>query len=162
KEAVNVCARPRRGRAACDAMRVVYKRVPKNSPAAAAAAAAATPSSLNFGPAGGFSPIQVAKAYNLNADSSTAANQTIATVDAHDDPIALTDLNTFDATYGLPAETNGTSFKKVNQTGGSTPPSTDSDWAVEISLDVQTVRGLCHQCKILLIETNDDTFTNLA
>jgi len=162
KEAKRVCARPRPGKAACDAMKVVLKRVSRNS-VEAHAAPALSPATINSGPAGGYSPAQVAKAYNVDVNASASSNQTVTIIDAFNDPNVLSDLNTFDSHYGLPAETNGTSFKVVNQTGTTSPlPSNDSGWAEEISLDVDTVRGLCHKCKILLVEATTNSFVNLA
>src|SRR5581483_3938103 len=103
----------------------------------------------------------LATAYGLNNGAST--NQTVAIVDAFADPSVKADLNTFDAHYGLPHETS-TSFKVITQTGstnlsGVTP---DAGWAGEITLDVQTVRGLCHKCRILLVEANSSSDADLA
>jgi hypothetical protein len=163
REAVHVCNSQKPGRAQCYAMKIVYKRVAKNSVEAqnAAAAAAATPT-ISSGPAGGYSPDQIAKAYNLDQNASASSGQTVGIVDAFNDPNVTADLNHFDTQYGLPTET-GTSFRVVNQSGASSPlPSNNAGWGEEISLDVQSVRGLCHLCKIILVETTDNSFTNLA
>jgi subtilase family serine protease len=54
-------------------------------------------------------------------------------------------------------------FKKVNQSGEATPlPSAESGWAVEISLDVETVHGVCPKCKILLVEAKSPTYADLG
>jgi subtilase family serine protease len=95
----------------------------------------------------------------VNAGASTS--QTVAIVDAFDDPTVQADLDTFDAQYGLPAET-ASSLKVVNQTGGTSLPPADSGWAGEITLDVQAVRGLCHACRILLVEADSDSNADLA
>ena len=60
----------------------------------------------------------------LQAAGSTAgAGQTVAIVDAYDDPNAEADLAVYRAQYGLPACTTANGcFKKVNQTGGTTLP----------------------------------------
>jgi subtilase family serine protease len=114
---------------------------------------------LSYGPAGGYTPAQIAKAYGLNPNATT--NQTVAIVDAYDDPSVLDDLNAFDTHYGLPTESTS-SFKVVGQTGGAVPATTDVGWAAEITLDVQAVRGLCHKCKILLVEADDNHNPNLG
>src|SRR5262249_47886328 len=84
-------------------------------------------------------------------------------VDAFDDPNAESDLGVYSSTFGLPPCTtvNGC-FKKVNQNGGTTPPPSNVGWAEEISLDLDMAHGLCPNCKILLVEANDNSFTNLA
>jgi len=91
--------------------------------------------------------------------------QTVAIVDAFDDPSIEKDLGTFDSQYGLAlCETANGCFKKVGQTGHTTSlPSPDKEgWSAEISLDVETVRGVCPNCKILLVEANSATFNDLA
>jgi subtilase family serine protease len=51
---------------------------------------------------------------------------------------------------------------KVNQTGGSRYPSTNSGWTLEISLDVETAHEICQNCKIVLVEASSSTYGNLA
>ena len=59
------------------------------------------------------------------------ADQTIAIVDAYDDPTAEKDLNVFSSRFGLPACTTANGcFKKVNQTGGTRYPRADGGWAL--------------------------------
>ena len=112
------------------------------------------------GPAGGFTPADLATAYGVN--TAAATSQTVAVVAAFDDPYALAELNTFDSRYGIPRETS-TSFRKVNQNGASAPlPVANRGWAGEIALDVQAIRGLCRRCRILLVETANNLTTNLA
>jgi subtilase family serine protease len=158
-----LCAAALPGWMSCDAIALKTERV---SPAeakklrAAGIARPATPSTVAAGPAGGYAPSQLASAYGVNP--TTATTQTVAIVDAYNDPSVTSDLDHFDANYGLPAETS-TSFKVVSQTGGSISgvPS-DVGWAGEITLDVDAVRGLCHACKILLVEANQATGSDLA
>jgi hypothetical protein len=156
-----VCARPKAGHASCLALRLVEKKVKQGKPLPAGARVKRNTEPLALsGPAGGFSPSAIAALYGVNPD--TATTQTVAIVAAFDNPTVLSDLNTFDAQYSLPTETP-TSFKVVNQTGATSPlPPPNGGWASEIGLDVQAVRGVCHKCKILLVEANDDTSTNLA
>jgi hypothetical protein len=160
--AVPVCAKPRPAHASCFAMRLVARQVAAGGAGAAAAQRAATslPDFLT-GPGGGYTPADLASAYGVNPD--TATTQTVAIVDAFRNPLVAVELAAFDVQYGLPAET-GTSFKVVNQAGGSDVSAvpTDVGWAGEIALDVQTVRGLCHKCKIVLVEANSSSFDDLA
>ena len=112
------------------------------------------------GPAHGYTPAELARAYGY--DPSRAVHQTVAVVDWYDDPNVLADLNAFDRTYHLPAETTR-SFRKVNQDGRATPlPARSRTAATEIALDVQAVRAVCHRCRILLVEAKGPTGADLA
>jgi subtilase family serine protease len=115
-----------------------------------------------IGPAGGLTPGDLSTAYNLK--TTGGAGQTVAIVDAYNDPNIASDLATFDTQYGQPACTAGNGcLKVVNQTGGSTPPANDeSGWSVEESLDVETVHSVCHGCKIILVEATTNGNSDLA
>jgi subtilase family serine protease len=114
----------------------------------------------------GYGPLQFHGAYNLPA--TTSVSQTIAIVDAYDDPTAKADLDTYDSTYGLPAFPSCTAtvttacFQKVNQTGGTVYPRKDAGWALEIALDVETAHQICQSCKILLVEASSNSFADLG
>ena len=57
--------------------------------------------------------------------------------------------------YGLPACTTANGcFRKVNQTGGTSYPATNTGWGLEIALDVETAHAICQNCKILLVEAS--------
>jgi subtilase family serine protease len=109
----------------------------------------------------GYGPVQFQTAYSL--PSSSAGNgQTIGIVDAYDDPNIESDLGVYSSHYGLPACTTANGcFKKVNQTGGTSYPSKNAGWALEISLDVEIAHAVCPNCKILLVEATTNSFTNL-
>ncbi|HEX5493923.1 MAG TPA: hypothetical protein VFX70_05025 [Mycobacteriales bacterium] len=111
----------------------------------------------------GLGPSQLQDAYNLPS-STAGGGQTVAIVDAMDDPNAESDLATYRATFGLPACTTGNGcFRKVNQNGASSPlPATDTGWATEISLDVDMVSAVCPNCHILLVEASSPTTNNLG
>jgi subtilase family serine protease len=118
---------------------------------------------LVAGPAGGYTPADLALLYGYNPKVNRT-NQTVGIVDWYDDPHIASDLNTFDKHYGLHTET-ATSFRKVDQHGAKSPlPSSarGKGTADEISLDVDAVRGVCHTCKILLVEANGPTTVDLA
>ena len=96
----------------------------------------------------GYGPVQFQTAYGLTTAAGAPTSQTIGIVDAYDDPRAETDLGVYSAAYGLPAcTTSNGCFKKVNQSGGSKYPRTNSGWALEISLDVQVAHAVCPNCK---------------
>lgn len=109
----------------------------------------------------GLNPADLQSAYNLSA--SGGSGQTIAIVDAYDDPNAESDLAVYRSYFGLPACTTANScFKKVNQNGGTSYPSPDVGWAEEISLDLDMASAICPKCKILLVEASSASFLNLG
>jgi hypothetical protein len=109
----------------------------------------------------GFGPADLRAAYKL--PTTGGADQTVAIVDAGDDATAEADLATYRSTYGLPACTTANGcFRKVNQSGTSSPLPTDQGWGVEIALDVDMVSAACPQCRILLVEADDASAQDLA
>ena len=71
--------------------------------------------SPNATPAG-YGPSTLVAAYKL--DQSKGSGQTVAVVDAYDDPNAESDLAVYRTQYGLPPCTTANGcFKKVNQSG---------------------------------------------
>ncbi|WP_234025261.1 MULTISPECIES: S53 family peptidase [unclassified Streptomyces] len=110
---------------------------------------------------GGYGPADLRSAYNL--PQSGGDGQTVAIVDANDDPNAEQDLATYRAQYGLPeCTTDNGCFQKVDQNGGTNYPAPDSGWAGEISLDVDMVSAACPQCHILLVEANSASMDDLG
>jgi subtilase family serine protease len=117
------------------------------------AASAISPNAL---PAG-FGPADLLSAYKLS--SAGGAGQTVAIVDAFDNPNVASDLATYRSTFGLPPA----NFRKVNQNGQASPlPATDVGWGEEMSLDVDMVSAICPNCSILLVEANDNSLANLG
>ena len=110
----------------------------------------------------GYGPPGLDAAYNLPV--TLGAGQTIALVDAYNDPTAEADLATYRETYGLPACTTANGcFRKVNQAGqAGNYPLTDGGWAVEESLDLDMVSAACPNCHILLVEGNSSLVSDLA
>ena len=110
----------------------------------------------------GWSPADLASAYNLPGGSA-GSGKTVAIVDAYDAPNAEADLAVYRAQYGLPACTTANGcFRKVNQNGGTTYPAYNANWAGEIMLDIDMVSAACPACKILLVEANDSSMTNMG
>jgi subtilase family serine protease len=114
-------------------------------------------------PAGfGYGPSQLQAAYALaSAATNDGKASTVAIVDAYDDPTAASDLATYRSAAGLPAA----NFSKVNQNGQASPlpqkaPVSD-DWTLEEALDVDMVSAICPNCKIILVEAQNDTGTGL-
>ena len=109
----------------------------------------------------GYGPADLRGAYNLTASGSPT--QTIAIVDAQDDPTAEADMAAYRSFYGLPAcTTAGGCFRKVDQRGGTSYPAVDAGWALEISLDLDMASAICPSCNILLVEADSASFGNLG
>ena len=110
----------------------------------------------------GYGPADLQSAYALPS-STAGSGQTVAIVDAYDDPNAENDVNVYRAQFGIPACTTANGcFRKVNQTGGTTYPSKNGGWAQEISLDLDMVSAACPNCHILLVEASSASNANLA
>ena len=110
----------------------------------------------------GYFPADLQSAYKLPS-STAGAGQTVAIVDAFDDPTAEADLGVYRAQFGLPACTTANGcFRKVNQTGTTPYPRKNAGWAEEISLDVDMVSAICPKCHILLVEATSATTANLG
>ena len=110
----------------------------------------------------GLAPSTLQAVYGLTTDPTAGAGETIAIVDANDDPSAESDLGAFSSQFGLPAcTTSNGCFAKVDQTGGTSYPSVDSGWALEISLDVQWAHAVAPGARILLVEANSASLTDL-
>jgi hypothetical protein len=158
-QVVPVCNAPSPGHAAC----LELRRIPATG-ASPDTHSYAVRASFATGPAGGYTPDDLASAYGLSP-SGSGAGQTVAVVDAYDDPTVEADLGVFDAYYGLPACTTANGcFEKVGQDGSPTDlpraadtAGSDSDgWDGEIALDVETVHSICPSCKVLLVEANSN------
>jgi subtilase family serine protease len=109
----------------------------------------------------GFGPSDLLSAYNLaSAATSAGSSQTIAIVDAYDDPNAAADLAIYRSTYHLTACGSGC-FTKIPQSGATTPRA-NGGWAQEISLDLDMASAICPNCKILLVEASSNSFVNLG
>jgi subtilase family serine protease len=115
-----------------------------------------TPLVASYSAPMGYTPATIRSYLGL---SGTGSGQTIAIVDAYDDPNIAADLAKFDSTFGLPAPA---SFKKVTQTGATTGyPATDATWALEIALDVEWAHAVAPAASILLVEAKTATFADM-
>jgi subtilase family serine protease len=110
----------------------------------------------------GLAPATIKSVYNFPLSPTAGSGETVAIVDAYDDPSAESDLAVFSSQYGLPACTRSNGcFQKVNQRGGSSYPRKDAGWALEISLDIQWAHAIAPGAKILLVEADSNSLTNL-
>jgi hypothetical protein len=174
----DVCGPARPGFATCDAEALVLRsdhaRVRPNVhggasftqvfPAGGRGIPSVRPASAGGSQPEPGTPAWLQQAYDLTYLSQTrGTGDTVAIVDAGDDPAAEADLAVFRSAYGLPACTTANGcFEKVNQSGQSSPlPAPSNVWEPEESLDIDAVSALCPNCKILLVEADDASDYNL-
>jgi hypothetical protein len=124
----------------------------------------ATPAGGPTSPAG-LSHSQIAHGYGFDQitfnNGTVIGNgngQTIAIIDAYNDPNIASDLATFDSTFGLAAPP---SFTKVGQSGGALPTATNQGWGSETSLDVEWAHAMAPGANILLVEANSENLADL-
>ncbi|MDN3028813.1 S53 family peptidase [Streptomyces sp. S.PB5] len=158
---------PKKGFAACNALRVTggtTAYMEKQAALKGVTPKTVKPHASSATPTG-YGPTDLQDAYGLtDAAASNGSGETIAIVDAYDDPNAAADLATYRSYYGLPDCTvaNGC-FKKVSQTGSTTSlPTADSGWAGEISLDLDMVSAIAPNANILLVEADSASWADLG
>jgi subtilase family serine protease len=114
----------------------------------------------------GYTPQNLAGAYKWTVPTGSNwvwNHQTVAIVDAYDNPNAADDLAAYRSQFGLPpCTTSNGCFSKVNQRGGTAPPAGDTGWGQEIDLDIEMASAVCPNCKILLVESDSNSFTDLG
>jgi subtilase family serine protease len=112
----------------------------------------------------GFSPAVFSAAYGNHATGAMK----VAVVGAYDAPNIQQDVATFSRTFGLAALPSCTAnsqlscFSKLDQRGGYQYPAINSSWAVEISMDVETIHGMCPGCRITLVEAMNPSIQNVT
>src|SRR5208337_2344021 len=124
-----------------------------------------------------YTPAQIRAAYGISSLTLDGSGQTIAIVDAYDNPSIFQSLDAFDTQFGLTG--NGptlyqqygasSSFLRVlNQNGQSTSlPATDpsgagtDNWEVEEALDVEWAHAIAPGAQIILIEANGQSLADL-
>ncbi len=140
-----VCSVAQKGFASCQAVLLVTDGITPH---------ASSPTGLN--------PSTLQGAYNLPS-ATNGTGQTVAIVDAYNDPKAESDLAFYRSYFHLSACTTANGcFKKVNQSGGTSYPKNNGSWSQEISLDLDMVSAICPNCHILLVEATSPSNTNLG
>ena len=126
---------------------------------ARAAAPFASPGAAQY-----LTPQALHSAYSLPTETQSSSTQTIAVIDAFDDPTAEADLGVYDQTFGLPSCTSANGcFRKLNEHGQASPlPPVEGEWASEISIDVQMAHAICQNCHVLLVEASSEEFSDLG
>jgi hypothetical protein len=126
----------------------------------------ASPAFVRFSPAvgtttpTGFTPYQIRHTYGIDQLGLDGAGQTIAIIDAYDDPNIAYDLHQFDVRFGMP---DPPSFMKIGQSGGAPPTARDrtGQWEMEEAADVEWAHAIAPGANILLVEANDNSSANL-
>jgi len=124
-----------------------------------------------------YTPSQILSAYGISTLALDGTGQTIAIVDAYDDPGIFQAVDAFDSQFGLTASGStyysqygpASSFLTVlNQNGQATSlPSTDpngpgtDNWEVEEALDVEWVHAIAPGAQIVLVEANSQSLSDL-
>jgi len=143
---VHVCSAVTTGYARCNAILVIPSVSPNRG--------GTSPSGLN--------PADLQGAYSLPS-STQGSGQTVAIVDAYNDPNAESDLGVYRSQFGLAACTTANGcFRKVDQNGGTSYPRSNGGWSQEISLDLDMVSAVCPNCHILLVEASTNSLANLG
>ena len=131
------------------------------------------PMITNTVPTSGITPANLITAYNLSIKNKTTFNPTIVIVNAFCTPTIASDLNVFSQTYGLPLmnipnqpvnQSLGTLkiyYQQPNGTFSLTNTKNnvgvDTNWGVEIAMDVQYAHAIAPYADISLILTKDDS-----
>ncbi len=181
---VRVCSTPASGYAACNSIQLLNPQANWHGQVGRGVVSNVKPSSATA--PSGYYPGDLQSAYGLAKYSGTyGAGETVAIVDAYNDPYALTDLSYyrsyFNGKSGSVSGTGATSippicgtseasgasscvhFTVYNQKGSTTSlPRKNASWSEEISLDLDMVSAICPNCNIALVEANTASFSNLA
>jgi subtilase family serine protease len=109
----------------------------------------------------GYGPADLKDAYKITSGGSSA--NTIAIVDAFHYPGAEADLKKYRKKFGLPACTKANGcFNQVDQNGGHNFVGSNLGWNQEAALDLDMASAICPNCKIVLVEGDSNSFSNLA
>jgi subtilase family serine protease len=114
---------------------------------------------------GGYTATELRAYLNL---SGTGAGQTVAIVDAYDDPYAASDITTYSQQFGLPLPCTAKQEKNQKKQQGCfsfqvVAPygvgGLDTGWVLEESLDVDMVHAIAPDAAIVLVEAHDNSNT---
>jgi subtilase family serine protease len=98
---------------------------------------------------------------NPNSTTNTphGGSQSIAIVDAFDDPNAAADLAAFSAQFGLPYSSS--KFQVVYAGGAEPPVDPTGGWEVEESLDIEYAHAMAPNATLYLVEANSNYNSDL-
>lgn len=110
----------------------------------------------------GLHPAEVRSAYGVTGSGQGV----IAIVGAYHYSTALQDFNLFSSTFGLPTEPSGSATASTNRVfqvvyQSSTAPVVNMGWGQEAALDIEWAHAMAPGAKIVLVEANSATGTDL-
>jgi hypothetical protein len=126
----------------------------------------------------GYSPAQIRTAYGLGGSGiGNGSGQTIAIVDAYNDPKVFGDLDHFDQFFGA-SSSGATLYQQygaastfltvydqnghvINPTSTSVPVDSTGNWEGEEALDVEWAHAMAPGAKIDLVECSTDLFAGV-
>lgn len=85
----------------------------------------------------------------------------VAIVDAYDNPDAEADLAAYSTQFGLPACTKANGCFSQVYARGSQPQNNPGGWSLEEALDIEMAHAFAPNAKIILVEAQDNSFTEL-
>ena len=105
----------------------------------------------------------VQSSYGCNPATATntpsGGSQTIAIVDAFDDPNAASDLANFSAQWGVPFKAD--KFKVIYAGGSEPAPDPTGGWEIEEATDIEYAHSMAPNAMLYLVEANSDSYTDL-
>ena len=104
-----------------------------------------------------YTPAQMTAAYGvdtLHGEGITGKGQTIVIVDSYGSPTALSDLQFFSTTFGLPQPDLTIFYPNGTPTYSNSMHGIQAGWAEETSLDLQWAHAMAPDAKLVLIAAN--------
>lgn len=108
-----------------------------------------------------YSLVSVTAGCNPNTVTAnpTGGSQSIAVVDAYDDPFAGPDLAYFSDEFGIPFADS--QFHVIYESGTPPPVDPTGGWELEEALDVEYAHAEAPQATIYLVEANSNSYSDL-
>jgi len=96
---------------------------------------------------------------NSTTNTPDGGSETIAIVDAFDDPNAAADLAVFSQQFGLPLAAG--QFKVIYADGSKPPMDPSGGWELEESLDIEYAHAMAPHAKLYLVEAASNNLSDL-
>ncbi len=115
----------------------------------------------------GLTPANLQSAYALPG-ATQGSGQTVAIVDAYDDPNAASNVAAYRSEFGLPTLSTYSSkaaspwFRKVNESGGTSYPEGTRAGEGDLAGSGHGQHAICPKCNIILVEASSASFVDLG
>jgi subtilase family serine protease len=103
----------------------------------------------------GYQPNQIRHAYGIDKLNASGKGQTIAIIDSYGSPTIEKDLDIFNKKFDLD------SSKLTIKYPDGEPTTTDLNWGIETTLDVEWAHSLAPKANILLVVAKSDSIDDL-